>query len=193
MKNFIGGLFKNRENAEKARQGLQRIGFDPASIHVLQYTYDDEKRVDGTEEDPSFTSIGKNALKGALLLGGIGGTIGLLVGLGVIQIPSLEPSGGQTLPFEITWQFVLSSLVAGLVLGGVTGAILGAAWRLFRGYEKNMPTPSQTRRGDLMLAVQADDQRRASEARSTMQEHGAYAVDQFQENWDREVWSVLEW
>jgi hypothetical protein len=192
MKNFIGGLFKTRENTERARQALQTKGFDAASMLVLRYTYNDEERVEGTKEEPSFTSIGRNALRGALVLGAIGGILGLLVGLGVIQVPSLEPAGGQTLPFEITWQFVLSSLAAGLILGGITGVILGAVWRLFTGYEKNVRTRPQTRRGDLMLAVPADDERRASEARSTMQEHGAYAFDEFHENWDRTVWSLLE-
>lgn len=190
MKTFIGGLFKNRADAEKARDALQGNGFDEAFIDLLQYTY--QREPEGTTETPSFSSIGRGALMGALILGTIGGTLGLLVGLGVIQLPSLEPSASQALPFQITWQFVLASVSAGLILGGVTGIILGAASRLFIATEKKEKTPPGTRKGDLMLAVQAEEDSQKSKARHTMKEHGAVKFEEFRENWDAKVWSLID-
>lgn len=189
MNNFIGGLFKNKEDAEMARKALRENGFDEASISVLECTHDKKAVV---AKNPSIGSIRAGALAGAMILGGIGAVIGLLVGLGVIPIPGLEPAGGATLPFQITWQFVLTSLAAGVILGGVTGALLGAATRLGLVRYREVDTGQTANKGDLMLAVQANDTRREALARSTMQEYGAVQFEEFKENWDTEVWSVFD-
>jgi hypothetical protein len=114
----------------------------------------------------------------------------LLVGLGIIQPPALEPSGGATLPFEITWQYTLTSLVTGLIFGGVTGAILGVATRLALARYRKVDTAQTVDKGDLMLAVEANDMRQETKARSLLKEHGALRFDEFRETWDTDVWSV---
>ena len=189
MKKFIGGLFKNREEAEEARNALQESGMDQTSIHLLQCTHEKEAVV--LEENPSIKSIGKGALTGALLLGGIGAILGLLVGIGVIHIPGLGPEGAQALPFQITWQYILTSVMTGLLFGVWTGAILGAAARLVMAPYRKVGTSQAVNKGDLMLAAQTSDKIKDSQARSIMQEHGAVRVEEFQETWDPEVWSVL--
>lgn len=190
MKNFIGGLFNNRKEAERARRALRENGLEETSINMLLCTHEKEAVV--LEKNPSIKSIGKSALTGAMILGGIGGVIGLLVGLGIIPFPSLEPSGGQTLPFQITWQFVFSATAAGVLLGGLTGAILGAAARLVVPQYRKVDTSQEANKGDLMLAVQASDTGSENKARSIMKEHGAVRFESFEEQWDPEVWSVFD-
>jgi hypothetical protein len=190
MKNFIGGLFKSRQNAERARNTLREKGFDDGSINMLQCTHDKEAVI--LEKNPSIKSIGKGALTGAMIFGGIGAAIGLLVGGGVIRLPSLEPSASQALPFQITWQFILAATLAGMLLGALTGAILGAATRLAMPQYRKLDTFQQAGKGDLMLAVQADSIARINTVRSTLQENGAVSLQEFKEHWDPEIWSLFD-
>jgi hypothetical protein len=190
MKNFIGGLFKNRQNAERARNALRKKGLDDGSINILQCTHDKEAVI--LEKNPSIKSIGKGALTGVMILGGIGAAIGLLVGWGVIRLPSLEPSASQALPFQITWQFILAATLGGLLLGALTGAILGAATRLAMPQYRKLDTFQQASKGDLLLAVQADSIARINTVKSTMQENGAVSLDEFKDHWDPEIWSVFD-
>lgn len=189
MKNFIGGLFKNREDAEMARKALRENGFDESSLNMLECTHDREAVV---VKNPPIQSIGLGALIGALVLGGLGALLGLLVGLGFIQIPSLEPSGGATIPFQITGQFTFTSVLTGLIFGVATGAILGTATRLAMARYKKVDTSQEASKGDLMLAVQSNDPRKESRARSTMKEYGAVKIEEFRDTWDAEVWSAFD-
>lgn len=189
MKNFIGGLFKNREAAERAHKALSENGFDESSINLLECTHEREAVV---VKNPSIQSIGVGALIGALILGAIGGVLGLLVGLDIIRLPGLEPAGGATLPFQITWQYTLTSLATGLIFGVVTGAILGTATRLALARYRKVDTSQEAEKGDLMLAVKTDDMRAETRARLTMKEYGAVKFEEFRDHWDSEVWSVFD-
>jgi hypothetical protein len=189
MKNFIGGLFKSRQNAAKARAALREKGFDDGSINMLQCTHEKEAVI--LEKNPSIKSIGKGALTGAMILGGIGAAIGLLVGLGILRVPSLEADASVALPFQITWQFIFAATLGGLLLGALTGAILGAAARLAMPQYRKLDTFQQADKGDLLLAVQADSIARINTVRSTMQENGAVSLEEFKDHWDTEVWSVF--
>jgi hypothetical protein len=190
MKNFIGGLFKNREDADMARKALRENGFDESSLNLLECTHDREAVI--LKENPRIQSIAVAAVIGALLLGGIGGALGLLVGLGIINLPGLEPQGGATLPFEITWQYTLTSIITGLIFGGVTGAILGVAARLLMARYRKVDTGQAADKGDLMLAVEANDMRRETKARAVMKEYGAVKFDEFRNTWDTEIWTVYD-
>jgi hypothetical protein len=190
MKNFIGGLFKSRQNAEKARNALRERGLDGGSVNMLQCTHDKEAVI--LEKNPSITSIGRGALTGAMILGGVGAVLGLLVGFGVIRVPSLDSSASVALPFQITWQFILAATLAGLLLGAWTGAILGAATRLAMPQYRKVDTFQQPSKGDLLLAVQADDPAVVNKVRSTLQENGAVSFEEFSDKWDPEIWSTME-
>jgi hypothetical protein len=189
MKNFIGGLFKNKGNADRARKALLEKGLDDRSINMLQCTHDKDAVI--LEKTPSIKSIGKGALTGAMILGGVGAVLGLLVGVGVIHLPSLEPSASLALPFQITWQFILAATLAGTLLGGLTGAILGAATRLAIPQYRKLDTFQQAGKGDLLLAVQADSIARINTVKSTLQENGAVGLEEFKDHWDPEIWSVF--
>jgi hypothetical protein len=190
MKNFIGGLFKSRENAERAHSALRENGLEAGAINMLQCTHEKEAIV--LDKNPSIKSIGKSALTGALILGGLGALIGFLVGIGVIHLPSLEPSASQALPFQITWQFIFASVAGGFFLGAWTGAILGAAVRLAMPQYRKIDVSQPANKGDLMLAVQTNDASKETKTISILKEHGAMRVVQFKDQWDPEVWSVFD-
>src|SRR6266540_3820366 len=188
MKNFIGGLFNDRNNAELARKALLENGIDNAAINMLECTHENKAVV--LKEQPSFQSIGVGAFIGALLIGTLGAILGLLVGLGILHIPGLEPEGGATVPFQITWQFILTSLSTGLIFGVVTGIILGAAGRMILWRYKKVDTSKGINKGDVMVAVEADDIRKETKAKLTMKEYGARKFEEFRDTWDTDIWSV---
>ena len=188
MRSFIGGLFNDRENAELARKALLENGIEDSSINLLECRREEEAVV--VKEKPSAQSIGLAALIGAVVLGGLGGLLGLLVGMGWLHIPSLEPLPGNTLPFQITWQYIATSIFTGLLFGGVTGAILGVATRLWLiGYRK-VDTSKGIKKGDMMVAVETDDIRKETKAKLTMKEYGARKFEEFRDMWDTEIWST---
>ena len=75
MKNFIGGLFKDRKDAELARQALLENGIEDSYINMLEYTHENKAVV--LKEQPSIQSIGVAAFIGAILIGGVGAILGL--------------------------------------------------------------------------------------------------------------------
>jgi hypothetical protein len=188
MRNFIGGLFTDRKNAELARKALLDNGIENTAINVLECTHEKEAIVGRKEASGKDVALG--AVLGAIIVGGIGALIGALVGIGVIHLPSLEPSGGQTLPFQITWQFMATSIFTGLMFGGVTGIILGVATRLAMARYRKVDTSQNVNKGDLMLAVETDDIRKETKAKMTMKEYGARKFEEFRDTWDTEIWSV---
>jgi hypothetical protein len=189
MRNFIGGLFKDRQSAELARKALVENGIETSAINLLECTHENKAVI--LKRQPSIQSIGLGALIGAILLGGLGALLGGLVGAGVIQLPTLEPSGGATLPFELTPQFMMSSIFTGLIFGVVTGAILGVATRLVLVRYRTVDS-QDVNKGDLMVAVETNDIRKETKAKLTMKEYGARRFEEFRDTWDTEVWSVSQ-
>lgn len=186
MKNFIAGLFKDPKGALMARNALQKNGFEDDSINLLERT----ENIAVVVKNPPIQSIAVAAVIGAVVVGAIGAVLGFLVGMGVIQIPTLEPSGGQTIPFELTGQFFATSVLTGLMFGGVTGIILGVATRFWM--DKYRKVDADRRGNNFMVAVQTDDMRNETKAKLTMKEYGAVRFEEFREKWDTDVWSVLD-
>jgi hypothetical protein len=148
-----------------------------------------EKKAVVLKEKPSIQSIGVGAMAGAMIGALIGAALGLLVGAGIIQIPNFGPSGEAAEPLVITTQFTFTSIATGLIFGLVTGVILGVAARLIMAQYKKVNTDQIANKGDIMLAVQADDRREKAKVRALLRERGAFRFEEFSESWDQEVWS----
>lgn len=189
MRNFIGGLFKDRQSAELARKALVENGIETSAINLLECTHENKAVI--LKRQPSIQSIGIGALVGAILLGALGALLGGLVGAGVIQLPTLGPSDGATVPFELTSQFMMSSIFTGIIFGVVTGAILGVAARLVLVRYRTVDS-QDVNKGDLMVAVETNDIRKETKAKLTMKEYGARRFEEFRDTWDTEVWSVSQ-
>ena len=189
MKYFIGGLFKNQDSAVLARKALRENGFDTTSINMLESTHENKAVVQ--KNKPSIQQIGIAALVGGFIGAAIGGTLGLLVGLGMLRVPGFYTSvPGQ--PFQFTPDFMFASLVTGLMFGILTGVILGVATRLLATKYRKVNTSRGIDRGDFMVAVEADDMRKETKARLTMKEYGAIKFEEFREKWDTDIWSVYK-
>lgn len=189
MKHFIGGLFKNQDSAALASKALRESGFDNTSINVLECSHENKAVVQ--KDKPSIQQIGIAALAGGFIGAAIGGTLGLLVGLGILNVPGFYTSV-PTQPFQFTPEFMFSSLATGLIFGVVTGVILGVAARLLATKYRKINTSRGIDRGDFMVAVEADDIRKETKAKLTMKEYGAIKFEEFREMWDTDIWSVYK-
>ena len=179
MKNSIGGLFKKRKQAERAYNALQEAGFQGEEITIWVH----KKKVPlNYEHRVSAREIGISAAIGAVAGGIIAAIIGLLIGLGELQIPGLSPDFTRGPYLE------MMALALVIVQGGITGAILGAAIRLFTSRENAKITPTGIKRGGVLLVVKADDTRKEI-AERVLKESGALDVENLTEKWAANVWA----
>jgi hypothetical protein len=179
MKNSIGGLFKKRKQADRAYEALQEAGFKSEEItmwvHKKKVPLNYEHRVSARE-------IGISAAIGVVVGGIITAFMGLLIARGEIVIPGLRPDFGKGPYLEII-AFTLF-----LVQGGITGAILAVAIRLFTSRENAKITPTGIKRGGVLAVVNADDTQKEI-AERVMRESGALDVENLTEKWDSSVWA----
>jgi hypothetical protein len=180
MKNLIGGLFETQENANRAYQALQNSGFpsDDISMFVQKPR---NRTIRAT--DVKIQDIAKNAFLGGLILGAIGAFIGFLVGTGRIVLPGLEPGDISLNSF-----FLLNSIVAGLIIAGLTGVILGVASRLLRSQEKAEVMTRKIKQGGVLVTVSANDSQGEARARHVMEENQASELGNPAEKWDLNAW-----
>ena len=180
MKNLIGGLFETQEQANQAYQSLEASGFADESISM--FVHKPRNRTVRAMEI-SAQDVAKNAIIGALILGTIGALIGFLIGTGTLSLPYLEPGSAPREPL-----FVFMSVVWGIIGGGLTGAILGAASRLLRSQEKAEVMTRQIDKNGVLLLVDAADSQGEAKAKRVMEEHQALEVGNPHEKWDMTVW-----
>jgi hypothetical protein len=180
MKNLIGGLFETQENANLAYEALQQSGFASDEINMFIHK---PKSKTARSTEVSIQDIAKNAFLGALILGTIGGLIGLMIGIGNISLPYLEPGSAPREPL-----FIFMSVVWGLISGGLTGAILGAASRLLRSREKAEVMTRQIEKRGVLVTVDVDSSQEDLKARRVMEEYKALEVGNPHEKWDLDVW-----
>lgn len=180
MKNLIGGLFETQENANRAYQGLQNSGFpsDDISMFIQKPR---NRTIRAT--DVKIQDIARNAFLGGLILGAIGAFIGFLVGAGRIVLPGLSPGDIRLNSF-----FLLNSIVAGLIIGGLTGVILGVASKLLRSQEKAEVMTRKIKQGGVLVTVSANDSQGETRARHVMEENQAVEIGNPSEKWDLSAW-----
>jgi len=109
-------IVPNQNRAEYVVGQLQHAGFSNNDISVV---FPDQNRSRDFAADHE-TKAPEGAIAGAGAGGLVGGTLGLLVGIGALAIPGLGPliAAGPLLA-------TLSGVAAGATLGGVTGALVG--------------------------------------------------------------------
>jgi hypothetical protein len=180
MKNLIGGLFATQEQANRAYEALEQSGFSDENISMFIHK---PRNSTIRATDVSVQDVAKNAIVGGLILGAIGGLIGYLVGIGTISLPYLEPGSAPREPL-----FVFMSVVWGLIAGGLTGVILGAAQRLLRSQEKAEVMTRQIEKKGVLVLVEASDSQGEVIARRVMEEQRALEVGRPHEKWDMSVW-----
>ena len=180
MKNLIGGLFETPDSANRAYQALQNSGFSDKDIRMF-VPKPRNKTIRAT--NVKIQSIAKSALFGGLILGAIGAFIGFLVGTGRIVLPSLEPAATNP-----NAAYLAVSIMAGAVGGGLTGIILGVAFRLLRSQEKAEVVTRKIEQGGVLVTVNVGDSQSEAKASRVLKENAAKDVGNTSEKWDLNAW-----
>src|ERR1041384_7361887 len=178
MKNLIGGLFDTQERANHAHEALQNAGF--AGEQINTFVHKPRNRT-ARKTDVQIQHIAKNAFGGGLIVGLLGGLIGFLIGIGVFSLPGLEGAPREPL-------FIFMSVAWGLITGGLTGIILGVAFKLLRSKEKAEVMTDQINKRGVLIVVSVDGSQREAEARRLLQQNGATEVGHPSEKWDLDAW-----
>jgi hypothetical protein len=180
MKNLIGGLFETQEQANQAYEALQNSGFAPEDINMF---FHKPRNRTVRSMDIRVQDVAKSVFIGGLIVGALGGFLGLLVGVGIVPLPSLAPGSASHDPL-----FVFMSVAWGMVTGGLTGAILGAASRLLRSQEKAEVMTRQIEKQGVLITVDVDDSQGQARARRVMGTYKALEIGNPHEKWDLSAW-----
>jgi hypothetical protein len=116
MKKAVMCIVKTRSQAETIIEELQAVGFENDDISVLFPNQEGTK--DFAHEHN--TKAPEGAIAGVGTGGVVGGTLGLLAGIGALAIPGIGPllAAGPVLA-------AMSGAAAGATVGGITGALIG--------------------------------------------------------------------
>lgn len=156
------GIFGNQTQAEQAVLALRNSGFVDNDISVL---FPDKK---GTRDfaHEQGTKAPEGAIAGVGAGGAVGGTLGLLAGIGALAIPGLGPfiAAGPILA-------ALSGAAAGAAVGGITGALVGLGIPEIEAkqYEEKI------KGGNILMSVHVEDRDHRKNAKHILEQ--AHATD----------------
>ncbi|HEX4770227.1 MAG TPA: general stress protein [Bryobacteraceae bacterium] len=156
----VFGIFTTRALAEEAVDRLIAKGFRNEDISVL--LQDNVGTKDFAVE--KHTKAPEGTATGVLAGGLIGGTIGLLAGIGVLAIPGLGPliAAGPVIA-------ALTGIGSGSVFGGLIGALAGMGIPEYEAkrYE------GRIKNGGILLSVHCDDKEWVGKAKDLLRDSGA--------------------
>ena len=136
----ITKVYEKYENAQSAVRELEASGIPAANISVV--ANQENTQTVASENDET------EAVPGAGLGAAVGGTAGLLTGLGVMAIPGLGPV------VAAGW---LATTVLGLVAGGATGGIVGSLIGAGVSEEHAHVYSEAVKRGGTLVTVRTED------------------------------------
>ena len=153
MKKSVMCIVQNQTQANSIVGNLQNAGFSSNDISVL---FPDRQGSKDFAHEHN-TKAPEGAVAGVGVGGALGGTIGLLAGIGALAIPGLGPfiAAGPLLA-------AFSGAAAGATVGGITGALIGLGIPEIEAkrYE------GKIRSGNILISVhtaKSDEQKRAEE------------------------------
>lgn len=114
---MVTGMFRNRDDAERAYNSMTSRGYSHDDVNVLMA---DNTRDEWFADDPD-TELGSKAMEGAGAGSAIGGTLGAIIGgIAAIGTSVLIPGLGLIVAGP------LAAALAGAGAGGLTGGLVGA-------------------------------------------------------------------
>ena len=156
----VFGIYATPDLAERAVDHLLKTGFTNSAISVL-FPDGESTRAFAHEK---HTKAPEGTATGVATGGIIGGTLGLLAGIGVLAIPGVGPliAAGPIMA-------ALAGLGAGGAVGGVVGALVGMGIpeyeaKRFEGAVKG---------GGTLLSVHCDTSEEVSRAKQALRDTGA--------------------
>src|SRR5690242_4339095 len=159
----VYGIYRNRDQAENAVDRLVAAGFRTEDISVLL-----PENV-GTKDfaHEKHTKAPEGTATGATAGGVVGGTLGLLAGIGALAIPGLGPfiAAGPIMG-------ALAGLGAGGAIGGMVGALAGLGIPEYEAkrYEGRIKS------GGILVSVHCDDSEWTRKAKDILERTGAEDV-----------------
>ena len=160
----VFGIYSTRAAVEDATEGLVTEGFPASDISVLLPESLGGPRHIGTEK---ASKAPEGTAAGVTTGGVIGGTLGLLAGIGVLAIPGLGPfiAAGPIMAG-------LAGLGVGGAVGGLTGALIGMGIPEFEAkrYEGRLQN------GGILLSVHCDTSEEIKRAKEVLVATGAQDV-----------------
>ena len=160
----VFGIYSTRVAAENATDSLMKASFPASDISVLLPESLGGPKDMGTEK---ATKAPEGAAAGVTTGGVIGGTLGLLAGIGLLAIPGLGPfiAAGPIMAG-------LAGLGVGGAVGGVTGALIGMGIPEFEAkrYEGRL------KKGGILLSVHCDTSEEIKRAKEVLKLSGAEDV-----------------
>jgi len=157
----VVGVFDRFEDANAATQALQRAGYTPDDISVVQGPAGTPPPVSASDTK-SREGTAAGAAIGAVVGGAIGLTALALTGVGAVL------AAGPIL-----------AALSGALTGGAVGALVGSLAGLGVPTERAEQYEAAVRAGGTLVAVRAEDESAAAQAADLLRQHHARDVDSF--------------
>ena len=163
MKKSVIAIVETQIQAERIVEQLQQRGVSSADISVL---FPDKR---GTKDfaHEHNTKAPEGAVAGVGAGGVVGGTLGLLAGIGALAIPGVGPliAAGPLMA-------ALSGAAAGAAVGGVAGGLIGLGIPEIEAktYE------GKVRGGNILIAVHTENSETEKSAKQLFESNGAHDV-----------------
>lgn len=162
-KKAVIGLVQSQAEAESTVNRLRNDGFSNNDVSVL---FPDKA---GTRDfaHEKNTKAPEGAIAGVGAGGVIGGTLGLLAGIGTLAIPGLGPfiAAGPIMA-------ALSGAAAGATAGGIAGALIGLGIPEVEAKRY----AGKVRDGNILISVHVENGEEASRAKKILESTGAQDV-----------------
>ncbi len=156
----VFGIYKNSAQAERAVDRIAAAGFSHNDISVL--LPDNQSSKEFAHEKNTKAPEGTAA--GVTTGGIVGGTLGLLAGIGTLAIPGIGPF--------IAAGPIMASL-AGLGVGGAVGGLIGALVGMGIPEYEAKRYEGRVKDGGVLLSVHCDTSEEISRAKDLLKETGA--------------------
>ncbi len=159
-KTAVFGLYAGRTAAESAVDALVNAGFSNNAISVL--LPDDHTTKDFAHE--KHTKAPEGTTTGVAAGGSIGGTLGLLAGIGALAIPGVGPfiAAGP-----------IMGALAGLGVGGAVGGLVGALVGMGIPEYEAKRYEGRIKEGGVLLSVHCDTAAEITRAKEVLKRTGA--------------------
>jgi len=163
MKKSVIGIVETQIQAERIVDELQAGGVRSGDVSVL---FPDKSGSKDFAHEHN-TKAPEGAVAGVGAGGVVGGTLGLLAGIGALAIPGVGPliAAGPLMA-------ALSGAAAGAAVGGIAGALVGLGIPEIeaKSYE------GKIRGGNILIAVHTDNSETEKRAKSVLEKQGAHDI-----------------
>lgn len=156
----VFGIYPSGEHAERAVDTLIAAGFPSAAISVLLPDSRSTKEFAHVKE----TKAPEGTAAGVTTGGAIGGTLGVLAGIGALAIPGVGPF--------IAAGPIMAGL-AGLGVGGAVGGLVGALIGMGIPEYEAKRYEGRVKGGGTLLSVHCDTSAQVSRAKDLLKSSGA--------------------